>query len=106
MKYGQLATLSIPLNTHYPSWLRENLQEWNNMTLPGFPPVVTWRTVAQSPSQIVQSGGNPESSSEAFIGSLIRAHTARVATLNGSKAGLMMSHQIRSLKHCIYSAAR
>ena len=100
------AEISQRFNSFFPLSLRSAIIAWNETSLLGFPPVSSWRSSAQTDNYASMDLGSNANSSpfEAYISSVVNTHVATITTL--SHGTLLSTYHAKSLKHCLYSAAR
>ena len=99
--------ISQRFNSFFPAPLRSAVASWNETSLLGFPPISSWRSSSGQQETFSSNdvGGNQQSSPfEAYISSVVHTH---IATLSSSPPeSLINTYHAKSLKHCLYSAAR
>ena len=101
----QTAEMSQRFNSFFPPSLRSAIIAWNETSLLGFPPVSSWRSSTQTDNySSIDVGSNSNSPYEAYISSVVNTHVATITSL--SPGTLLSTYHAKSLKHCLYSAAR
>lgn len=103
--------ISQRFNSFFPASLRSSITTWNDTSLLGFPPVSSWRSSNQTENYSSADVGSNQQASpfESYISSVVHTH---ILTLSFSPPGLfsppqlLTSYHAKSLKHCLYSAAR